>query len=181
MDYYNVIPYRNLAIGIFSLGVFTYYGISLINLLVTIIYPIIKIQAYISDQKILTILERKKKKIPVEDLDFIQEALFWLKYWCVFALWYVIEYYLYYIPLISYAKLSLFLYVLIKHDISNSTELLFYDYIDNLVFKDYKNILTNFKPFITDKLDQNNMKYLEVVSSYVNYYVDLYIKKKKAE
>jgi hypothetical protein len=138
MDYYNIIPYRNLAVGTFLIGIFTYYGISLINLLVTVIYPIIKIQAYLHDPKINSIIDKTNKELSIEDMDFILEGLFWLKYWCVYALWYVIEYYLYYFPLISYIKLGLFGYILIKHDLDKDTKLYFYDNIDKLVVTDYR-------------------------------------------
>jgi hypothetical protein len=143
MDYYNILPYRNLAIGTFLLGIFSYYGISLLTHLVCIIYPIIKIQAYLTDPKVLNIIDTKKKKIPIEDLDLLVESFFWLKYYCVFTLWYVLECYLYYLPLITYLKLGIFSWILISHDIDNNSNVILYDYIDNLLVRNA--IVDNYK------------------------------------
>jgi hypothetical protein len=140
MDYSNTLPYHNLAIGSFLLGIFTYYGISLINLLVTVIYPIIKIQAYLHNDKILNIINNKE----INDTELLLEGFFWLKYWCVYSIWYTIEYYVYYIPLINYIKLSIFGYILVKHDIENNTNLYIYDNIDKIIIKDYEPIIQKY-------------------------------------
>jgi hypothetical protein len=158
MDYYNIVPYRNLAITTFLLGVFSYYGITLLAHLVCVIYPIIKIQAYLTDPKVLNIIETKKKKIPIEDLDLLVESFFWLKYYCVFTLWYVLEYYIYYLPLMNYLKLGVFSWILLSHDIDNNSNVVLYDYIDNLLIRNaitdyYKNLsnytLDDYKLFFT--------------------------------
>ena len=111
-----MIKFGNIPMILIILSIISYCNLGLIINLITIIYPIIKIQSLLKNNFYNDIINSKRKRITIEEINFLKESTFWLKYWCLFSIWMIIENFLFYIPLMIYLKLLIFLKIMINHN-----------------------------------------------------------------
>ena len=129
---------KRVAIILILLGVLTFNGISLIINLITLIYPLFIIRGLLNNNFYNKVINNKRKRVTEDEINFLKESIFWLKYLCLISLLTTIENLVYFVPFsskfINIIKLIVFFYSIIRHYfLHNKSRLEIYDQI-NLYF-----------------------------------------------
>lgn len=102
----------------------------------------------------------QQKNISGEEINFIKECIFWLKYWCILSIFILLDNYIYGVPILNYVleylKLILFGFIIFQHSTNVDKSVLEiyeimedWQYKENAAYKIFeKNFINNIKHFV---------------------------------